>query len=263
MIELATPISTLFEDKEACAKIISLSDCLECRETTIESDLEGQSLFHFENSIVACWSDREKDTVRRALELKKELRLISFHILAACSKPVLEDGMFRTGGKVFSRDEMLNNAAENISWLKALIKERAIDIAVENNNYYPTEAYGYVTDADFINEIVVSNKILFLFDIAHAKITSYNKKLSYREYITALPLGKLVQIHISKEAINDKDLSYDAHDLPDMQIFQEIEALARKFSPKYITIEYYKDNVRLIHLLEQYKELCNEFKRAV
>ena len=50
------------------------------------------------------------------------------------------------------RTEMLDNVRKNIEWLKQLLPEN-ISIAVENNNYYPTEAYSDVIDSSFIREV--------------------------------------------------------------------------------------------------------------
>ena len=76
--------------------------------------------------------------------------------------------------------------------------EKEISISVENNNYYKTEAYDYVTDPDFISSIVYDNDINFLFDISHARISAYNSGVDYCEYLLKLPLNRVNQIHIFK-----------------------------------------------------------------
>ena len=48
MIKIATPISHLFEDKIQAKIIIKNSDCLECRDRSIDSKEENQELFHCE-----------------------------------------------------------------------------------------------------------------------------------------------------------------------------------------------------------------------
>ena len=258
MVKLATPISSLFKDEFSRRQIIVKSCCLECREEVIENREKKQYLFHFDKNIVHLWGEKEKNFLSLAVSAKKELRLITFHIAAACSRPVFKKGVFYCGGREFSREDMLNNASVNLSWLRALIGNRNIKVGVENNNYYPTSAYRYITDVDFINQLVTENQVLFLFDIAHAKITAHNKKEPYAGYIADLPWDHLIQIHVSKHGFNGQGLAYDAHELPDELIFQEVKKIVDKFSPEYITIEYYRDKDNLVKVLDHFKELCDE-----
>ena len=48
MIKIATPISHFFKSSEYSKKLIEISDCLECRDSTIENDSPNQELFHCE-----------------------------------------------------------------------------------------------------------------------------------------------------------------------------------------------------------------------
>lgn len=256
MAELATPVSDLFKNNTAKKGIIAASFCLECREETMMDESPKQYIFHFDRSILHPWRKKEKDFINSAVSLKKELKLVSFHMAASCSEPVLKDNIFYCGGREFSWQEMLDNAQSNIRWMKSCIRNRNIKIAVENNNYYPTPAYRHITDSDFISQVVKKNRIFFLFDMAHAKITEYNKKTSYKKYTDGLPLDKIIQIHISREGFNGKGWACDMHELPDKSIFEETKEIILKHSPEYITIEYYKNWKKLIQVLKQYRQLC-------
>lgn len=260
MTKLATPISTLIGSDTLSKNIINKSHCLECRELSLNSNLPKQYLFHFETDIVHSLEEKEKEFIKLVLSLKKELKVITFHVLVSCSSPILKDNIFYPGGKIFSLREMLNNVKDNIECVRNYVGDRDIKIALENNNYYPTKAYSGITDADFISQLIVENQVSLLFDIAHARITAYNKKLTYEKYIAGLPLDRMIQIHISKETINDNGLAYDAHWLTDKSIFQETQRLVHKFAPKYLTVEYYKDKANLIKELGKYGQLCDKPK---
>ena len=45
-IKIATPISHLFENGKLSSQIMSLSDCLECRDHSVDKDFKSQELFH-------------------------------------------------------------------------------------------------------------------------------------------------------------------------------------------------------------------------
>ena len=220
-VKIATPISHLFENAGVRKEIVSVSSCLECREESLRDKSARQHVFHSEKNIVQPWSKEDKKLLRDIMLIKKELDLITFHMSVSCSNPVLKDGAYFPGGKDFTRQEMVDNARKNIEWMKRLIGPRKVRIAVENNNYYPTDAYKYITDADFLREVIEKNDIFLLFDLAHARITAHNKKKTYESYIKGLPLGRMIQIHVSREGVNNKGWAFDKHDIPDEVVFDE------------------------------------------
>ena len=256
MVKLATPISHFFDDKSRGEKIVAESSCLECREKSLESTVPNQYLFHLDTDINRPWGSAEKEFLSSIIRNKKDLKLITFHMSTSCTEPILREEVYYCEGKTLSRREMLDNIKENMEWFRSQIKGREIKIGVENNNYYPTGAYEDVTDADFLQQSVHGNNIYFVFDIAHAKITAFNKKISLDEYMKELPFDRLIQVHVSKEGFNDKGWAMDAHELPDSGMYEEVKNLLHYHSPEYLTIEYYKDYDKLIELLKKYHNLC-------
>jgi hypothetical protein len=53
----------------------------------------------------------------------------------------------------------------------------------------------------------------------------------------------------------DDGIAYDAHDLPDDLMYEEVSELIKKYPVQYLTIEYYKDSKRLTEELRRYKQL--------
>ena len=261
MPKLATPVSSLFKDAAIAREILSVSRFLEGRDNGPFMDASVQRAYHFEHDIVHLWTGQEKDGIISKIGTLPNLDLITFHMASACSDPVLKNGIFERGGKSFSRDELLKNASENVKWLKSALSPYTIDVAVENNNYYPTAAYDHITEPGFIREVITKNSLTFLFDIAHALITAHNKKESYKNYIDALPMDKMIQVHVSKYAVADTGLAYDAHELPDESLFQEVKSVVNRHDPRYITIEYYNDKDALIGALKKFDRLCTAEKR--
>ncbi len=213
-------------------------------------------MFHCELQPIHKWGDKEYNYLKQIKESKSSLKLITFHIAACCDQPQTVDNIFILGGKSYSKEQMLENAAKNISKIKSIFGNK-ISIAVENNNYYPTEAYQFVTDPEFISEIVYSNEIYFLFDIAHAKVTSYNKNINFEKYKNSLPLDKVIQLHICSYAIDHENhMAFDAHNIPDEEELLHVQKLLNEHKTiEYLTVEYYKDIKNLIKSLKKVKEL--------
>ncbi|MBF0362581.1 MAG: DUF692 family protein [Oligoflexia bacterium] len=247
MILIATPISELFNDDQQALRINSLSDALECRELTKNLYFQNELLFHFDENIVCLWDSKTKSYLQDSILSKKELQLISFHVSSCCLDPILKDGFFYKNIHVYSEFEMESNVQKNIDWLRTWLNPR-IKVAIENNNYYPTEAYDVITEASFLRKLVYQNQIFFLFDIAHAHITSRNRNIDYVKYKEELPLEKAIQIHISGYDYR-WELCIDAHELPSIELIDEAVSLAKKYFVEFLTVEYYKNVKELLSML--------------
>lgn len=256
MVKIATPISHLFENNDWANLIIENSDVLECRDRTYKNNSGYQELFHSDFQPIHDVSDKFFKYLEKIKNSKKNLKLVSFHMASSCDRPKIKNGMFVPGGKNYTRDELLKFAEKNFKVIKQIFGP-TINIAVENNNYYSTPAYKFITDSDFINDVLRENDLFLLFDIAHAKVTSHNKKIDYADYRNDLNLKKAIQLHVCKPGFND-GVCYDAHDLPDSEILDELNFIIKKFQNiQYVTLEYYKNHNLLIPQLKKLKLLTN------
>jgi len=257
MIKIATPISHLFDENKKWGKvIIDNSDVLECRDRSISHNFDNQELFHCELQPIHEWNDKEWSFLRKIKDSKPNLKLLTLHIASCCDNPKLNNKIFELGGREYSREEMKYFARENFNKIKSMFGN-SVDIAVENNNYYPTEAYRDVTDPEFISDIVSDNNLRFLFDIAHAKVTCFNKNINFERYKKKLPLDKIIQLHICSYAVDEKlNQAYDAHNYPNDEELLEVSNIIEKFKNlKYLTVEYYRDIENLEISLKKVKEL--------
>lgn len=259
--KIASPISNLFHKEANAGLIIDYSDCLESRDRSIDSNLPNQELFHCELQPIHQFTLKEIKYLEMIKRKKPELKLISFHLASCYKNPIIREGKFYPRGKKNSADQLIANAKKNLVLIKKIFNNE-VSIAVENNNHYNTEAYDFVTSPHFIRKVVEDNNISFLYDIAHAKISSHNMSLSQDDYEKNLPMNKLIQVHIAKPAFNNKGEIYDKHDLPTKLEINETINLIRRFpTVKYLTVEYYRNCNRLVNILKQLKMKLNEINR--
>lgn len=254
---IATPISDLFKKKNYYLQNIKkISDCFEARDRTSNLKVNKTLLFHFDIDLTLEWNCKIKEYICNNINEKKNLKLISFQSTRCCFiEKKNNKGIFRLVGKKISKRKLISNSISNTIWLKKNFPK--LKIALENNNYYPTPAYNYITDAEFLSEVVKKNNIFFLLDIAHALITSINKKISYNEYLEKLPLQKLIQIHICGPLIRKNKLAFDKHFLPQKKMYDLARDIIKKHKLKFITLEYYKNSKLLLKELKKIKnELC-------
>lgn len=182
--------------------------------------------------------------------------MISFHLASNCESPIIKNNKFYSNGKSFSFEDMISSSKDNNAIIRNIFPH--CKIAVENNNYLNTSAYDTITDGNFISDIVYSNNLFFLLDIAHAKISAKNKKINYQTYLKSLPLDKIIQLHISQHTI-ENNIAYDSHVDPSNETLNELPFYFN-LSPhcKYVTLEYYQDSRRLLHYIKKIKDIINK-----
>jgi uncharacterized protein (UPF0276 family) len=254
MHSIVTPISHLFGIENNAARIARMSDSLECRDHSVAYDVSLQTLFHCELQPCHKLAETDFTYLEKIRDTKTELELISFHLASCYHSPVIENSVFEPGGYRYSKSELFENARINFKKIKKIFGPNVV-IAIENNNFYATPAYEYVTDPEFISQVVVENNINFLYDIAHAKVSSYNLGLKYEAYKLALPLEKTVQLHICKSGIRN-GAAYDAHFIPDEEEWTEIISLMKAYKGiRYFTIEYYREIDGLIGSIHNLKKI--------
>jgi hypothetical protein len=254
---IATPVSHLFNNPKDAEAIIRRSDCLEARERTIHLHFGGRRLFHVDIDVTHPWSSERRNYITQCISQLPELRLITFQATVNCDQPELKAGQFLPGGRRFSDEEMKEHARLNITWLRKILSGD-VQIGIENNNYYPTEAYETVTDAGFLRSIVEENGIRFLFDIAHAVVTAHNRGITLDDYIKGLPMTSCIQLHLCQPQIRSDGLAIDAHDVPEGEVLSRARKLIEDHQIAYLTVEYYKDAERLIAALDEERRYFHE-----
>ncbi|WP_169704074.1 hypothetical protein, partial [Candidatus Kuenenia stuttgartiensis] len=120
MIKIATPISHLFENEDRAKRIINYSNCLECRDISINSTIANQEVFHSELQPIHEFTKINFNYLKYIRSVKHDLKLITFHVASCCNKPYLDNKMFRMGGKEYTEKEMLKNAKQNFSIIKEI-----------------------------------------------------------------------------------------------------------------------------------------------
>lgn len=251
---IATPIFHLFRQESEIQKVIDISDCFECRDISFESTIQKQKIYHSDIELIHKWTEKEINKLTSIKSTKKELELISFHVASCYSNPIIIDGIFQPNGIEYSKEDMITNSKENIKTVRNILGNE-VEIAVENNNYFPTNAYKVITDSDFLFYTVNNNGIAFLFDIAHAMVTSYNRKISFDDYINELPLDRCVQIHICQYGVKN-GVAYDAHETPGEQLYLFLKNFLNHYKKvKYLTVEYYKSIEQLFLIINKIREI--------
>tara|TARA_B100000767_G_scaffold210332_1_gene197360 strand:+ start:1148 stop:1909 length:762 start_codon:yes stop_codon:yes gene_type:complete len=233
---IATPVSHLAEQEIFFETVLPFG-CLEGRDHYgCKKYSDHVLVYHSDLEITREWTDEQKVELQHNLMKYPNLLAMSFHMVTCFENYYLKDGVAFGIGIPMTVVKMLKNSKENCTWLKNLAPK--LDIMLENNNDLGTEAYHTVTQPEFINQIIKENNIHFLYDHAHALISSFNQKRNFNEYFKSLPLDKVMQVHFSEPTFID-GLAVDAHNLPSAKQFEFcIEHITN--SIRFYTIEFYQ-----------------------
>jgi hypothetical protein len=125
-------------------------------------------------------------------------------------------------------------------------------LAAENYNFYPTGLYGHITEPAFIRAYLEEFDLGLALDLAHGAVTAYNLGLEPLDYLTALPLERVAEIHLSRPwlpADRRQGLqAVDSHQAPGPREWQWLENIlqnSRLPKPVPVFVEYYRDLYKL------------------
>lgn len=86
-------------------------------------------------------------------------------------------------------------------------------IAIENVSYY-TPVAAEMDEAEFISTIVNESGCNLLLDVNNVYVNAFNHKYEAKDFISKLPLDKLVYIHMAGHQQVSEDLIIDTHGQP-------------------------------------------------
>lgn len=243
---IAPPVSHHFGDEAVGDRIVGLADALELRDNGIDPATNDRLLYHAEVDAALKWD--EDDRTRLAeMQATHDPSLVSVHLGRRYQRADTVDGRFVGVGDPYSRSQLRTNVAENVATLRDIFSEA--QLLVENNNHLGTDAYDVVTEPTFLATVVRANDIGFLFDIAHAKITAQNTDVELEEYVSALPLDRCRQVHLSRHG-HGQDGAVDTHSFLRVDDWEYFDTVAEALpNLTYVTLEYYRDATVLLDQL--------------
>ncbi|MBC8444280.1 DUF692 family protein [Candidatus Woesearchaeota archaeon] len=223
--------------------INEFADCYECRHFSLNFFTDKPKIFHSELRLEKPFHPAELRSLKKIVS-QNNFESVSFHLAADYTNPIICSDMFQPQGIKYNRDEIFSNVRINVRSLRESLPDGVV-VSLENNNYYPTGAYDTVTNTETINQILCDNNIMLLLDLAHLRITAFNRGYDLFSYAETFLLDKVIQFHISGCRL-ENGVMMDAHDEPDEIDWKLMVHLLNKCGDtRYVTLEYYRDIERL------------------
>ena len=125
---------------------------------------------------------------------------------------------------------------------------------LENMSSLNREKYAFATDPALIGELITSTDAGLLFDIAHARLAASYRGMAVEEYINALPLERVRQVHVSGPRTKNGAL-YDAHESMQDEDYALLEWVLGRCTPEVVTLEYHRQREPLREQLHRLREM--------
>jgi uncharacterized protein (UPF0276 family) len=137
---------------------------------------------HGSNIADADFSERRDNDEQRDYFKRANTPYVSTHINRSFEDPATEE-------------EVTERIKNNIQFLK---DEFGMRVILENVPYHPKKAYNkFMVMPEYIKKSVYENDCGFLFDIGHARAAAERLDIPFNEYVSRLPMDKLVEIHLA------------------------------------------------------------------
>jgi uncharacterized protein (UPF0276 family) len=108
------------------------------------------------------------------------------------------------------REDAVRHVAKRIRQVQDFLERR---IAIENVSYY-TPVAAEMDEASFINSVVAEADCDLLLDVNNVYVNAFNHSYDAKEFISKLPLDKIVYMHMAGHEQVAPDLIIDTHGQP-------------------------------------------------
>jgi len=146
-----------------------------------------------------------------------------------------------------------------------LARSIAAPVTLENTEPLPFDGYDFEVQAERITEVLEKTGCGFVLDIGHARVSTGVLDTDVYDYLSGLPLDRVVQVHVSGPRVRDGRL-VDAHEPPQEIDYALLDFVLARTNPQVVTLEYVHERdalreqlFRLRDILDSHQDLsCRE-----
>lgn len=189
----------------------------------------------------------------RALVLASQGPWVSQHIAYSCES-VAHDGYSfvpARGTRLLSSAEALANIVRNARQLQAHLP---VPLLLEHIPPFPNAAHRHVYKPAFVSQVIQQSGCDLLLDTAHARVSAALLGIPVEGYLSGLPLGRAVEIHVSGPRVVDGVLT-DVHEPMEEADYRVLEWVLAHARPQVVTLEYWKDKDAVFQQLARLAEM--------
>lgn len=191
--------------------------------------------FHASDTFRAFWSARQ---LHRYHAICHESRWISIHLAITPAWAVFTALRLGIRLPALSSEKGVKRLIEKIRGLK---RKTTLPVILENMPVSAVLGNHDESNPRLIRDVMMKTGCQMLLDLAHARVAADFHGLQVREYIQALPLSAVRQIHISGVRRKEGQL-FDAHETLQAFDYELLAWVLNRTKPEALTLEYFLDD---------------------
>ncbi len=180
---------------------------------------------------------------------------------ASCHISLLMPGYIRLAlqfGWYLPPPNVIKASQRFIRQVTKLASKIDVPIILENMPTPPdkNKRFAFNSEPALINDIIEQTNCAMLLDLAHARIAAAMRGIDVYDYLIALPLHRVIQIHISGSRKINGYLQ-DTHEPLEEIDYAILEWILERTVPQMITLEYFKAREPLREQLLRLHQVIN------
>jgi len=125
--------------------------------------------------------------------------------------------------------------------VKRLQARETLPVILENMAVLHPGKYRFESDPQVIKRVLEETGCRMLLDLSHARIAAQERSMPVEDYLLALPLDKVMQVHVSGCRERDGVL-YDAHQTLQEADYALLKWVLPHIKPDWLTLEYFRED---------------------
>ena len=137
-----------------------------------------------------------------------------------------------------------------------LARATGATVILENMAPLPFEGYDFEVRAERITEVIEKTECGLVLDTGHARVSAAALDVDVHDYLSDLPLARVVQVHVSGPRVRDGRL-IDAHEPLQEIDYALLDHVLSRTDPQVVTLEYVRERDALREQLVRLRDVLD------
>jgi len=134
-------------------------------------------------------------------------------------------------------------------------------VILENMDPLPFDGYSFEVRTERITEVLEKTGCGFLLDTGHTRVSAAVLGADVYDYLSGLPLDRVVQVHVSGPRMRDGHL-VDAHEPLQEIDYALLDFVLARTQPQVLTLEYVRERDALREQLFHLRDVLDSHSPA-
>ena len=142
--------------------------------------------------------------------------------------------------------------------VRRLARSIQVPVILENTVPLPFDNYDFEVQTERITEVLERAECGLVLDTGHARVSAAVLGVDVHDYLSGLPLDRVVQVHVSGPRMRDGSL-VDAHEALQEIDYALLDFVLARTAPQVVTLEYIRERDALQEQLFRLRDVLNSF----